>query len=510
METAEEHLLVNQLPEVRKEGQFCDVVLTGNRKRKAPEASQVKIRNQTVTKIRLLRKKDPDLIPDDQECHRLVLAAAGNDFMKRILDSTQDLEFSESDQLKIILPDFSLEEVNTFLRFIYGKEDSIDLTLPICDLLLNSKIEPNAVVKAELSDGEASKDVSLVDEADDWLDAVAGFSDGGSDSELEAIKAKIQPQKRKRIPKPKDSSKKTLRGTQRKPIKQILREREDFLGDVDSKKEVAEQLSEVAKEHKEAEISSWTCPLCDDLKDGATFQALESHIDEKHGNDCRTTCDSCERCGRLFNGKTDLLLHDLNGFCVQDLGVREKLAPFKCELCQSCRFYGFHNLQGHVFLQHRGIEVNLPPQHTCHYCEICFRMFNRIERFKSHQLNVHQLSSENFVNSDVGKMIVANLEEEIEQNRKFPQDLNQVEDPVDYMKPVVYAVFCRVCKTKFPTRYLFIKHFKKEHAKIILKPKQESDDFYGVHPDFYSECVSCQKKIPNRRAFAVSQSFWSN
>jgi hypothetical protein len=133
--------ILKNLPQIKVSQDFCDLKI------KASNSNVIQKDSKNQTKIiSFVKKSKIEIIPVEQKCHRLVLAAAGNEFLKTILRSTvQDLDYQgDEDFLTILMPDFSKKELDLFLRFIYGQDEKIDLSLPICQLLLlKSKQEPN-------------------------------------------------------------------------------------------------------------------------------------------------------------------------------------------------------------------------------------------------------------------------------------------------------------------------------------------------------------------------------
>lgn len=126
----------------------------------------------SVTKISFT--KTSSKIPNIQKCHRLILASAGSNFLKMILNHHDQFE----DDIHISMPEFDKTEIETFLRFVYGELEEIDQSLSICQIFLKSfELKKEVLEYSELS--ELNTDAEHHDYYEPPPDIVENGSDHG-------------------------------------------------------------------------------------------------------------------------------------------------------------------------------------------------------------------------------------------------------------------------------------------------------------------------------------------
>ena len=498
--------IIEQLPTLRNK-HFCDVRIQAS---DTVITQKIQEKLQTLTRISFTKKSIQ--IPTVQYCHRLVLAAAANDFLTTILKS------HDYEDVLILMPDYSKSELDTFLSFVYGQSQEIDLSLPICQLFLKKDMKAIFAknefdAKEEFSDEENEvkekvevSDDEYVPDIPDDVDIDYEITDIREDEEDVPLVTK----KRKAQDKSEKTSSKKTKKDDPKKIKVIdeTKEKEALVKTDNPKKTRRNRVKEAQfKALTEAignpvifpndvnptvlikEEPVWKCQFCDDLEK-AKFSEYVKHFEEVHQDlQHRATC---ERCGNNYEAKEDLLVHYLNIPCVGDKD------PFvSCEYCP-CKFYSFRNLQSHVFLQHtQSCKANLAENWCLYFCEVCSKMFQSIDRLRTHQFAQHGLAIENFADK---------IESELQFSRKrVNTDMMEVKEKLTSM-----LIFCRICKspqTMFESRNDYRNHFAKEH------PNEKTGAFnkhigYTCGPNFkefqdgvYCICYICEAPFNDRSGF---------
>ena len=493
--------IVDQLPYLRNE-HFCDVRIQAS---ESVITQQVQEKLQTLTRISFTKKTTK--ISAVQYCHRLVLAAAANDFLMTILNS------HEYEDVLILMPDYSKSELNSFLSFIYGQSQDIDLSLPICQLFLKKDMK-SIFVKNEFDDAKEEliekEEVSDDEYVPDIPDIDYEITDCNDQEDVPLIT-----RKRKAADKPaKKSVKKSKLDEEesKKVVKEVAKVTDDSIKkakqkESDSKKksrknrvkeEQIKALAEAVGNHEDAnwlindananpkelinEEPNWKCQFCDTL-DNAKFSEYVKHFEETHQELLHKA--TCERCGNHYEAKEELLVHHLNIACV---ATKDPLVS--CANCP-CKFYSFRNLQSHVFLHHpQSCKPNLSINWCLYFCEICAKLYQSIESYRTHQSTKHELTKENFTE---------NIEEELRFADKRNHDILEIEE-----KLTGVSIFCQICKARFDTRKDYKDHFKSKH------PKEKWNDnigfacgpnFQEIEKNVYCICYICQKSFAQRSSF---------
>ena len=483
--------IIEQLPTLRNK-HFCDVRIQAS---DTVITQKVQDKLQTLTRISFTKKSTQ--IPTVQYCHRLVLAAAANDFLTTILKS------HDYEDVLILMPDYSKSELETFLSFVYGQSQEIDLSLPICQLFLKKDMKAIFAknefdAKEEFSDeeNEVKKKVEISDDEyvpdipDDIDYEITDIKEDDEDVPLVTKKRKAQ-DKSENI-----SSKKTKKsevielGNKTKENETI-----DETGNPKKqrrnrvKEEQLKALTEAVNPDLIKEEPVWKCQFCDNLEK-AKFSEYVKHFEEVHQDLLHKA--TCERCGNNYEAKEDLLVHHLNIPCVGDKD------PFvSCEYCP-CKFYSFRNLQSHVFLQHtQNCKANLHGNWCLYFCEVCSKLFQSIDRLRTHQFTQHGLAIENFADK---------IENVLQFGRKrVDKESMEVKEELTSM-----LIFCRLCKkpeAMFELRKDYKDHFAKDH------PNEKTGAFnkyigYTCGPnykefqdDVYCHCYVCEASFNDRSGF---------
>ena len=391
---------------------------------------------QTIEKTKVVTKisfsKISSKVPIAHPFHRFILAGVGNDFLKLILSQIED------EELHIFMPDFSRQEIDTFFRFVYGQIDEIDKNSPICKLFLNENFYEQEI--------EAQKEEEIEDSPMDIIDT--HYSD--SDYEIPEEPPKKVQKKIKTTPKskPKDYSKK---------------------------------LSEID------EAMDWNCSLCPESQNLYKFSEYDNHMKKEHHNDQKTGF-TCEKCGRNYEVKDELLVHCTNENC--QISKVDKV--IKCQYCP-CKFFHFKNLQSHVSLHHSSTcKVDLGLKWNTYFCEFCLKLFQTATNYRNHIENYHNFRScqEDFQN--------------------ISEEVKEIQDS----KVINFMPFCRKCQKKFQNRKEYRQHFPKDHKSDFLSAKTGTyglftqnmgfsyePDFPEISQNLFCYCKPCSLPFKIRSGF---------
>ena len=287
------------------------------------------------------------------KCHILLLVAS-SDFLRSILS-----DFSYEDEVTIIIPDYSKDDLEIFLNLIYGNypKDKFQSKSDIMKLLgVNFSLDENtrsrqSNIETLMTFNPAKNSNQVVDLKDmniDYLNsAIINNIDGGKDITVLEL----------------DCEDRQVKVTDQRSCTQCLK----------TFSSLKKLQSHVTRVHENKNI--FQCSECDQIL--ASTNSLEIHMRSHTGH----RPFSCEECEKSFTS-----LH----YLTQHKEFHRKSKDYECDICFK-RYQNNNALSQHKIDNHSNIKYQ---------CGLCLKLFSAKRYLKEHEKKKHSSGGSSY-NCDI-------------------------------------------------------------------------------------------------------------